>query len=161
MRTKLIITIGIFCLFYGGLDAQILENEVVNSLGSSSSNNGITVTASVGEAVIDQGPQNGVRLHAGFLQGAQSPTSLNALQTLGINVYPNPSIGTLFIEQLAPQRIRTIQIWDIYGRRLSTIPLQPFKTEIDLLGYPGGTYLLLFIGERGSQPLTYRLLLEK
>jgi hypothetical protein len=70
----------------------------------------------------------------------------------GLQVYPNPSGGDLYLAPVQPIREPvTVQVNDLYGRELSRVEFRNLTRErkIDLSALPAGVYLLEITGKDG------------
>jgi hypothetical protein len=67
-------------------------------------------------------------------------TSASEVQQFTAKVYPNPSSGVVTIEAEVVPKLLVLR--DLLGRALLSIQPEEAKTEIDLGGWPEGTYLL-------------------
>ncbi|MEL6843623.1 MAG: sulfatase-like hydrolase/transferase [Bacteroidota bacterium] len=75
------------------------------------------------------------------------PSSLNTSQEqsfreAGLQVYPNPVEDQLYIRSDLAAPIEAV-IYDLQGRQIQTISLQPGKNELDLREWPSGIYVLV------------------
>jgi hypothetical protein len=79
------------------INAQKIQQQVINSSGSSFSNNGITVAFNVGEPITSTLSTNNNVVSQGFIQPIKSdlPTALKEYAALDGNfmLYPNPTNG--------------------------------------------------------------------
>jgi len=81
--------------------------------------------------------------------GSHSVTaSIDANQINGFNVYPNPFNDTFTITSINNQRIKTITIYSVLGKKITTIN-NP-SSSINMKHLPNGIYLLkVIIGNKG------------
>lgn len=68
-----------------------------------------------------------------------------------IMVYPNPAFDRVYYQQSNQKEIKEIVIYDPVGRVIERFKDKPAGLAIDLNGYAGGTYMLLFVLENGEQ----------
>lgn len=102
-----------------------------------------------------------VRFTGGYLE---IPITMHILDDVGIdsyssdhplNVYPNPTSGvcTILSEQ---QTIRSIILYDTFGRMLQQERIDDFQANLDLSSYRSGIYLLKIETEDG-QTITHKI----
>jgi hypothetical protein len=66
-----------------------------------------------------------------------------------LRVYPHPAID--WVELECPEQMRLIEIFDLQGRLLQSIPATGISHRLDLSALPRGTYLLTVRPELGRQ----------
>lgn len=123
--------------------SQQLTPAVISSAGMEGKAQGYGLSWTIGEPVIQTYIQTGVVLTQGFHQpnflldelSPEPPPELNLL------VYPNPTSGVLIIECDSP-KLLWAAIYDLYGRRLLSVPLRDAKTIVDLSQWVSAAYLL-------------------
>jgi hypothetical protein len=101
--------------------AQQIQQQIINSAGSSISNNGITVAFNVGEPITSTITTNSNMVSQGYIQPINSdlPTSLKAFADLEDNftLYPNPSVGSLHLNiNEGNTKIKRVDIYATDGR---------------------------------------------
>ena len=71
-------------------------------------------------------------------------TSVNNLDKKEFKVFPNPTLGKVYIEFEKGSEELTFEVFNILGENLQSgkIGLGTTKTEIDLSGHPSGTYFI-------------------
>jgi hypothetical protein len=107
------------------LNAQQIQQQVINASGSHLANNGIHLTSNVGEPITTMLSTNSNIVSQGFVQPIQSdlPTALKEYATLDNNftLYPNPSVFSVTLTFNA--EIVALKRVDIYandGRLVSS-----------------------------------------
>ncbi|MEM7101485.1 MAG: S8 family serine peptidase [Bacteroidota bacterium] len=64
-------------------------------------------------------------------------------QSYEVIVYPNPTFGQITVESASPiHTIKAVEIYDVHGKIIRTLPLSRQHKTIDLNGFPKGIYLL-------------------
>lgn len=78
-----------------------------------------------------------------------------------INLYPNPSTGTFYVEATGFTEIKTIEVYDIQGRLITNVKPNGFgeATKLDITGQVTGVYLVK-ITDASSNVITKRLIKE-
>ena len=69
-----------------------------------------------------------------------------------INISPNPTTGIVFINNATSETIKNIQVYDVIGKLVKTIPIQisTSKAQIDLQDLNSGIYLIKLNSLKGS-----------
>jgi hypothetical protein len=69
-----------------------------------------------------------------------------------ISVFPNPTTGELRIDASTPISIQAIEIFDVFGKNLLTMPMAQMSSEITLniSHLPSGVYFVRIITETGE-----------
>ncbi len=75
--------------------------------------------------------------------------SLNELLAVGMQIFPNPSNGTVNIENKTGVTVEA-SIYDASGRLLKTITVAPGSTQADLSELANGIYQVVFSGENAT-----------
>ena len=65
----------------------------------------------------------------------------DSFQEEGLRIHPNPASETLSIE-VAGITIQEVSLFDLNGNLLSRISASDSQMQVDLTGFPAGTYLL-------------------
>lgn len=79
--------------------AQSLERQVIGSAGDYSTGAGISLSSTVGEAVIETATSGSIILTQGFQQPDGDPVGIEIPETgLSITAFPNPTGGAIVIE---------------------------------------------------------------
>jgi hypothetical protein len=138
MHNKLLISVIIFSSFVA--KAQKIEQQIINSTGSVFSNNGISVSFSVGEPCISTLLSTGNNVTQGFIQPIKSdvPTALKEYIHLDDNfmLYPNPTEGS--INLTINDGITILKRIDNDGRLL--LSKMPNSNSIDISTLSDGIY---------------------
>ncbi len=74
----------------------------------------------------------------------------DAVFSNSINIYPNPSNGRIFIKNNSDLGLKSLQVSDINGRILKTIPFEDslFEREIDLYDLTTGLYFITITSDK-------------
>ena len=65
-----------------------------------------------------------------------------------VTVYPNPTSGLIQIEN-GEWRMENVEVYDVYGKLLSTVEVFSNNATLDLSGYAKGTYFVRVTTEKG------------
>ncbi len=85
-------------------------------------------------------------------------TSTRRLTASGTRLYPNPSNGQSELSLTAGQ-FESLRCFDLQGREVFSLPIEPQQTQITLLqALPAGQYLLVLTGKEGRELLRWILL---
>ena len=78
----------------------------------------------------------------------------------GINVYPNPTHGSLTFEKVDMQLPLTIELFDTKGVLMKTFDWQEYERSIqtDLSSFPSGTYIVYIHDRESTMGNTYRVI---
>ncbi len=71
--------------------------------------------------------------------------------TFEAKVFPNPATDHIYVELPTDQKITTIWIVDVTGKKV----IETSEMEIDIQGLPSGTYWMHVQGERYSKPVLF------
>lgn len=146
------------------VDLVINNNEVLYQLrsahlGGPGGQGGILLkirtrdTLSAGETV-----DNSAQIFFDYSAGATTNTAVTTFQNLSVSenskddtvkVYPNPANDVINAE--GDSAIKTIELYDIYGRLLQTNLINTNKTILDLSQRATGTYFLKITTEKGQK----------
>lgn len=104
---------------------------------------GLSLHSSLGELAIsylDDG-QNG--LSQGFLQTYVDlvPVVEVGLPGLSLQLGPNPCVDQLTLRQNLQLPLQ-VELWDVYGRRLKSLPFESVSITISMSDLPAGNYFL-------------------
>ena len=76
-------------------------------------------------------------------------TSISELNDLLFSVYPNPAQDVMFLEG---KNLKSVEISDLSGKLIYSLPIDSYKTRIDLKDFPKGNYFLK-VSDNKSQGL--------
>ena len=89
------------------------------------------------------------------IHGCDSIVTLHLTLTVGIDdwaesisIFPNPTYGKLRIEN-GELMMQNVKIFDVFGKKVTTIPIDESQAEIDFSSYAAGVYLLKIETENG------------
>jgi hypothetical protein len=87
------------------------------------------------------------------LELAASPCSANNVVELSsaVKVYPNPSNGMFNVNLSAFETIRSIEVYDLTGKRMMEIYPNSNQTMLDLSNLAGGIYTLKVVSDESNQ----------
>lgn len=100
--------------------------------------------------------------------GCDSTVTLHLTITVGIDlfsdhnvvsIYPNPTLNVVYIhyDGWNSDVELQIQLFDMYGQHLKTIPFDSETVSVDLSEYASGTYFFK-IGDKETKTVTYRVI---
>jgi len=102
--------------------------------------NGPSLHYTIGEIMVEQF-DNGVQLTQGYHQVLYWVTPVDEVlqPDWQVDVFPNPTSGYLTV-----RAAKTLQgrLFDLTGQELMQVDLADRETQLDLSGFPSGTYLL-------------------
>lgn len=75
-----------------------------------------------------------------------------------IRVWPNPSPGVFNLAVLAPGVAGDVEVFNVLGQRITTLPIEKGRARIDLSAEPAGTYLLRYVA--GGKPARHLLVIR-
>jgi hypothetical protein len=136
-----------------GLFCQTERDEVLATAGGTSNERGISVSWTVGEAIINQVSMPGYTLSQGFQKGYTSVVSKsdNLPEEINISAYPNPVLGSLNVKIVNSSGSDqwTVNVYDFRGEVVIRQITQDNLTEIKFGSLPPGAYLVK-IGHQGN-----------
>lgn len=121
---------------YGGTNA-----DSVNSIQQTT--DGGFVFAAISDSL--DGDATGSGNHGGYdywvvKLSPEEPLAVQDLESVNIQVYPNPVINTLNIQ--SKEKIQEVEIYGLDGKMLKSIHINSSKAEIDMSTFPSGTYII-------------------
>lgn len=139
----------------GSLQAQTLGRQVVAAGGKTTATPALSLSWTVGEAIVGLANGAGLSINQGFQQSETPITALDEVsdfsKTLALRVYPNPTTGLLHLERLSdPNAAWRIRLFSAEGRELAFNPIMPVGTtllSVNLSSLPAGQYFLHIQGE--------------
>lgn len=137
--------------------SQSLDRQVIGSAGDYSTATGISLSFTVGEAVIETTTSGSIILTQGFQQPDAEPVGIEIPEVgLSINAFPNPTGNMVVIEMESTENLKVlVQLLDVVGQQLMN-PINHTaadgKTflEIDLSRFAAGNYFLKLSGENNT-----------
>ena len=82
---------------------------------------------------------------ASFLTKSEGALEDREAEYNGLLVFPSPTSGLVTVDSYTGSTLRTIQVFDIDGRIVSTVKTPGNRAQIDLSNNPSGLYLLKMI----------------
>ncbi len=149
MKSFLTSVLAIF--FIVSVSGQDIKQQVISSAGGFdvASDNSISLSWTLGELVIStvESGSGDLILTQGFQQSKLEVTAIEENPDLGVavTIYPNPTSEILNIKFVLPLEGETLlQLAGPDGRRLfnEEIPPGVLMKQINMQGYPAGTYFL-------------------
>jgi hypothetical protein len=157
MKKLPLLTLSLISALLASAQQAFLAPVVIASAGNTSiSANGTKLSFTLGETAIASLATADVSLGQGFHNGSLVTTKVDetALADWGVQVFPNPTSQTVFVEFATPKTGGTLQasLWDLQGRQLmaATSMLVFLKNPIDVHHLPPGAYLLRLADGAGS-----------
>jgi hypothetical protein len=152
----IIIGLCLFCL-NAAVQAQQLSRSIVNTNGNAYTLGLIRVQVSVGEPIIGG---THAQLQQGFLCGlkkakADSNVVVPKPDSALFRYFPNPVSDQLYFSGTRIN-IRYIQLSDIAGRRLATLPVQ--QQSVSLRAIPAGVYICTALNGAGEWLQSFKLI---
>ncbi len=152
MKKKLL-PIGLFLL-----SASVNAQSVISAQGNSYTNGSNTIDYTIGEAVTATTSNGTNDLTQGFHQTNVTITNIEDLDVnVSVNVFPNPTseFVNLNIEKFEGL---TLRIFDVGGKLLKKVQLDSTQTEVSVLEYAEGTYLLTLENKSRKKIKTFKII---
>lgn len=142
-----ILIIFLFTFNSWGLFCQSAGTEVLASSGGSSDKNGLSVSWTIGETIINEKSVPDYKLSQGFQQGLRLSVvteSETLPETISINAFPNPVLNSLSINIVHPSPLYhwSVIVYDYKGEVLLQKEKEGNTAEIDFTSLPPGAYLV-------------------
>lgn len=106
------------------LNAQSIERQVIGSTGGYASANGVSVSFTVGEPVIETAVSGSVTLTQGFQQPDDITVGIDDVKSVSVNytVFPNPTEDLINIELMSdvPANVK-LSLYDLNGRKVDAL----------------------------------------
>jgi hypothetical protein len=143
MMSSVILLLNFFCM--QSVKCQILQNDVLVSVGGFSSAGNLQMEFSLGEPVTETFEGTNMTLTQGFLQPILTVTSVESTDMLlGIKVFPNPVKAELSIDIPSENASKLLfNLFDMNGKLLQKNYLSSGVNMIDMQDHATGAYLLL------------------
>lgn len=91
----------------------------------------------------------------------ESNVGISQLSAEDLKVYPNPTKGLVHFNWKKKQGKATLNITDLVGKELYTMPFNSDITTVDISAASAGTYLYKIVGEAGNVVFTGKIIVEK
>lgn len=159
MKTKLIILTSLLLTTISGF-SQELTPQIVASAGDTYEANGIILSWTLGEPIVETFTSSNAILTQGFHQAdiSVSPNDLVEIGGLEVDVYPNPAGEYVNIDMTTGEIKRiTIELYNLDGKKVMI--KQDFiienERQLHLKDIPSGTYILKIIHQDKAK--TYKI----
>lgn len=138
---------------------QSLERDVIATSGGFESSANMSLSYTVGEAVVETYSQSSLILTQGFQQPLpQSSSGIERPEPkLSVSAYPNPTTDQVILEMEAPKKqTLSIRVLNFQGKVLETpFERQVFngktRFQVNMAGYGPGTYILRLTNNQGER----------
>lgn len=138
------------CLLFG----QNIEREVISNAGNANKDANVSMTYTIGEAIIATSIQDTIVVQQGFEQGRFDTivTSIElANEFLDLKVFPNPAIEYIMLElEKELEQKLTYQIITVEGKQIQTNSFATRRQRIDVKSLPAASYVLQLLSEKGK-----------
>ena len=144
---------------------QTVERQVISSTGMISSNDGVSISSTVGEVSVETVIEGTVILTQGFQQPEDGGGSTTAIQDYELKVdykvFPNPTSDVLNIQLDAPEQMEIfIELASVNGttverRIVNGSGILQSQMQVDQL--PSGTYLLVMRDIKNNKLKTHQI----
>ena len=154
MKLIQLTTILIFCCFL--LQGQTIQNEVISSVGESSTTSNKSVSWTIGEPIIETGSNTTNILTQGFHQSYFIVTSIEenlSIIDFKLVLYPNPTAGMIQLYySLGDEEELEYRFISINGKELdSGNLLRETELQLDLREYESALYFLNVYSKENQQ----------
>lgn len=158
--------VGALVLIFGlAANAQSLERQVIASAGGFSTANGVSLSYTVGEPVIETAVSGSVILTQGFQQPDDITTSIKHVSNVSLNytVFPNPTDDMIFIELQSDIPVEVeLSLYDITGRRIIELDNKAMvngqvREQMDLTQLAPANYILTMSEVGGKVLKTFKV----
>lgn len=140
------------------VNAQSLERQVIASTGGYSEANGVSLSFTVGEPVIETAVSGSIVLTQGFQQPDDITTGINDKPSVTVNytVFPNPTANSIQIDLQSDKNVEVeLALYDIQGQRISMFDKSTriegtAHEEMDLSSLAAAQYILVLSDTEGK-----------
>lgn len=145
------------------VSGQQVDRHVISSGGGQFQNNLISMDWTLGEPVILTFENDNAILTQGFHQDYLRITEIEDLieESFEIKVFPNPASSFIHLKISNEETLQPfIQLYDLHGKQLLNKQLAPsnkIDEQIELTGFPNGTYILKVTVSGGKQYKSYKV----
>ncbi|WP_321348795.1 T9SS type A sorting domain-containing protein [uncultured Draconibacterium sp.] len=142
--------------FLPTLNAQ----EIVSTAGTVYETNGIQLSWTLGETVIETAESGSLVLTQGFHQSKLVITALDdiTIADFEVKVYPNPTSDFVVVHFDENNLNTHIQLFDLAGKKLKESVANNTDTQMNMTEYPGGTYLLKLLDDNFHPIQTFKII---
>ncbi|TVR81510.1 MAG: T9SS C-terminal target domain-containing protein [Chitinophagaceae bacterium] len=158
----LTIAISLTALYSFG---QSLSPTVISSSGAFHTAGGYSLSQTVGETVIETLSSSDLILTQGFHQPEKLSVGIssNSLSIWDVNVFPNPTSNSVFLEISASSDVDiNVELFDVLGKKIK--PLQnghlingQMKITLDMSPFASGVYFVRLTESNGNSTETIRI----
>lgn len=147
------------------LNAQSIERQVIGSTGGYASANGVSVSFTVGEPVIETAVSGNVVLTQGFQQPDDLTVGIEDVKSVSVNytVFPNPTENMINVELTSdvPASVM-LTLYDIHGRKVEALDHVievngTVNERMDLSQLAPAQYMLLMSDVAGNVLKTFKV----
>ena len=160
MKKLTLLLLGIFLFGFGFSQTKTLE--VNPAAGDEFTADGVTLTWTIGEGVIETFSNNEMILTQGFQQPTLKVTLIEESEEIDfqLSVYPNPTHDFFNISIVSENEINySAQLMDMSGKLLYSQNLKgkDITETVDLTNYSSSIYILRIIDNNGKFARTYKV----
>lgn len=158
MNKTILLTTLLLIAAVATVSAQSLERQVIASTGGYSEANGVSLSFTVGEPVIETAVSGSVVLTQGFQQPDDITTGINDKPSVTVNytVFPNPTANTITIDLQSDKNVEVeLALYDLGGQRISMLDRKTrvegtAQEEMDLTNLAAAQYILVLSDVNGK-----------
>lgn len=157
----LLIAFGLSSLAY----SQGVARQSINTLGSSSTVNGINYQQAVGQPYQTQtGSLSSSDVRPGFIQSSSMKIESIVNETdrdINMNVYPNPAKESFTVQSDENYENVSIRVVNSIGEVVEQLNVKDFRTHnVNCSSWQNGTYFITVMNEKGEKS-TSKLIITK
>ncbi len=136
--------------------SQTLDRQVIGSAGAYAEAGNISMSYTVGEAVVATGTSGTIVLTQGFQQPDNMMVGIESIESgISINAYPNPTSGEIILDFTVVNPAEfTIEIFDVSGKLMmnpETLKVEnSTKHQMDFSEFSSGNYFIVMKNQDGT-----------
>ncbi len=136
--------------------SQTLDRQVIGSSGAYAEAGNISMSYTVGEAVVATGSSGTIVLTQGFQQPDNMMVGIESVESrVSINAYPNPTAGEIILDFTVVNPSEFIlQVFDVSGKLMmnpETLKVEnSTKHQIDFSEFSSGNYFIVMKNQDGT-----------
>lgn len=150
-----------YCLFFVFLFISnfVGAQEVFSVQGNDDQGNGLQLSWTIGEPIIETTTHGKLTLTQGFHQPYMTVERVEHTDflELSVEVYPNPTIGRVNIQVIQENPDLTLEILDATGRRKLISKYKQNQLDIDVSRFASGLYLLSLYDKNSNKKAVFKL----